>query len=261
MELTSPVDIAKQYVLAVQEYSLLAWRALTNLFSAPSLPRRHHVAGRFDRRRLASPSSSSPVFSPAPCSPCKPRPRFAHFGAISHRRAARRPSMIKELGPVLTSLMVAGRNASGMASELGSMKVTEQLDAMRALGTDPMKKLVTPRVTATIFMLFFLTIISDLMGLGRRLDHLHLVAWPQHRPVLDLRLPEPGLRRHHPGTHQTFLLRLHHRHHRLLLRHEHQGRHAGRGTLHHPGRRRRLRPHPRHRFLHHPLVDGRLSPE
>lgn len=61
--------------------------------------------------------------------------------------------------------MVAGRNASGMASELGSMIVTEQVDAMRALGTDPMKKLVTPRVAATVFMLFFLTIISDLVGL------------------------------------------------------------------------------------------------
>jgi phospholipid/cholesterol/gamma-HCH transport system permease protein len=61
--------------------------------------------------------------------------------------------------------MVAGRNASGMASELGSMIVTEQIDAMRALGTDPMKKLVTPRIVASVFMLFFLTIISDLVGL------------------------------------------------------------------------------------------------
>src|SRR5512133_3963043 len=66
---------------------------------------------------------------------------------------------------VLTGMMVAGRNASGMASELGSMKVTEQIDAMRALGTDPTKKLVTPRVIASVFMLFFLTIISDLVGL------------------------------------------------------------------------------------------------
>src|SRR5919204_280382 len=74
-------------------------------------------------------------------------------------------SMVREIGPVLTGLMVAGRNASGMASELGSMKVTEQIDAMRALGTDPTKKLVTPRLIATIIMLFFLTIISDLFGL------------------------------------------------------------------------------------------------
>src|SRR5258708_4627494 len=74
-------------------------------------------------------------------------------------------SVVRELGPVLTSLMVAGRNASGMASELGSMKVTEQIDAMRALGTDPVQKLVTPRVASTVFMMFFLTIISDLVGL------------------------------------------------------------------------------------------------
>ena len=74
--------------------------------------------------------------------------------------------MVRELGPVLTGLMVAGRNSSGMASELGSMVVTEQIDAMRALGTDPMKKLVTPRVTATVFMLFFLSVISDLVGLA-----------------------------------------------------------------------------------------------
>ena len=58
--------------------------------------------------------------------------------------------MVRELGPLITGLMVAGRNASGMASELGSMIVTEQIDAMRALGTDPTKKLVTPRVVATI---------------------------------------------------------------------------------------------------------------
>ena len=74
--------------------------------------------------------------------------------------------MVRELGPVITGLMVAGRNASGMASELGSMVVTEQIDAMRALGTDPMKKLVTPRVVSTVTMLFFLTIISDAFGIA-----------------------------------------------------------------------------------------------
>ena len=74
--------------------------------------------------------------------------------------------MVKELGPVLTGLMVSGRNASGMASELGSMKVTEQIDAMRALGTDPLRKLVTPRVVASVIMLFFLTILSDAVGIA-----------------------------------------------------------------------------------------------
>jgi len=74
-------------------------------------------------------------------------------------------TLVRELGPVLTALLVAGRNASGIASELGSMRVTEQIDAMRALGTDPVQKLVTPRLVATALMLPLLTIIADFIGL------------------------------------------------------------------------------------------------
>jgi phospholipid/cholesterol/gamma-HCH transport system permease protein len=89
---------------------------------------------------------------------------LAQFGAKAVTGELVSLSMIKELGPVLTGLMVSGRNASGMASELGSMQVTEQIDAMRALGTDPLKKLVTPRLISTVMMLFFLTIVSDALG-------------------------------------------------------------------------------------------------
>lgn len=74
-------------------------------------------------------------------------------------------TLVRELGPVLASLLVAGRNASGIASELGSMRVTEQIDAMRALGTDPIQKLVTPRLIAMAFVLPLLTIIADFLGL------------------------------------------------------------------------------------------------
>src|SRR5690242_10170128 len=74
-------------------------------------------------------------------------------------------TLVRELGPVLSSILVAGRNASGMASELGSMKVTEQIDAMRALGTDPIQKLVTPRLIATCVVLPLLTIIADFVGI------------------------------------------------------------------------------------------------
>jgi ABC transport permease subunit len=74
--------------------------------------------------------------------------------------------MIRELGPVLTGVMVSGRNASSMASELGSMVVTEQIDAMRALGVDPMRKLVTPRLFSSIAMLFFLTILANACGIA-----------------------------------------------------------------------------------------------
>jgi phospholipid/cholesterol/gamma-HCH transport system permease protein len=66
---------------------------------------------------------------------------------------------------VLTGIMVAARNASSMASELGSMVVTEQIDAMRALGVDPMRRLVTPRIFASIAMLMFLTVIADACGI------------------------------------------------------------------------------------------------
>ncbi|MGB7220694.1 MAG: ABC transporter permease [Vicinamibacterales bacterium] len=74
-------------------------------------------------------------------------------------------SMILELGPVLTALMLSGRVGSGIAAELGSMVVTDQINALRALGTDPIRKLVVPRVLAGIFMAPVLTVISDFLGM------------------------------------------------------------------------------------------------
>jgi phospholipid/cholesterol/gamma-HCH transport system permease protein len=74
-------------------------------------------------------------------------------------------SMIKELGPVLTGLMLAGRVGSGIAAELGSMAVTNQINALRALGTDPVRKLVVPRVIAGICMAPVLTVIADTVGM------------------------------------------------------------------------------------------------
>jgi phospholipid/cholesterol/gamma-HCH transport system permease protein len=74
-------------------------------------------------------------------------------------------SMIKELGPVLTALMLTGRIGSGIAAELGSMVVTDQINALRALGTDPIRKLVVPRMLAGFFMAPVLTVISDFVGI------------------------------------------------------------------------------------------------
>ena len=74
-------------------------------------------------------------------------------------------SMVKELGPVLTALMLAGRVSSGIAAELGSMTVTDQINALRALGTDPVRKLVVPRVLAGIVMTPILTVIANTVGL------------------------------------------------------------------------------------------------
>jgi phospholipid/cholesterol/gamma-HCH transport system permease protein len=74
-------------------------------------------------------------------------------------------SMIKELGPVLTALMLSGRIGSGIAAELGSMVVTDQINALRALGTDPVRKLVVPRVLAGFLMAPVLTVVSDFVGI------------------------------------------------------------------------------------------------
>lgn len=87
------------------------------------------------------------------------------FGARSLVGRLVSASMIKELGPVLTALMVTGRVGSGIAAELGSMMVTDQISALRALGTDPIRKLVLPRVLAGVVMMPLLTIISDFVGI------------------------------------------------------------------------------------------------
>ena len=74
-------------------------------------------------------------------------------------------SIVRELGPVLTALIVGGRIGAGMTAELGTMKVTEQIDAMRSMAADPVKKLVAPKLAATLVMLPALTLIGDLLGI------------------------------------------------------------------------------------------------
>ena len=86
------------------------------------------------------------------------------FGATSETGLLVMTSMVREMGPVLTALMLAGRVGSAIAAELGSMIVSEQVDAMRALGTDPIKKLVWPRILALIVMAPALTMLADILG-------------------------------------------------------------------------------------------------
>jgi phospholipid/cholesterol/gamma-HCH transport system permease protein len=89
---------------------------------------------------------------------------FKRFGAESLIGAVVSLSMTRELGPVLTGLMVAGRAGASMAAELGTMKVTEQIDALTTLATNPMKYLVVPRFVASTVMMFFLTILGMMVG-------------------------------------------------------------------------------------------------
>jgi phospholipid/cholesterol/gamma-HCH transport system permease protein len=74
-------------------------------------------------------------------------------------------SLVRELGPVLTALMVGGRVGSGITAELGSMTVTEQVDALRAMAVSPIRRLVVPRVVATVFMMPVLTALADVLGI------------------------------------------------------------------------------------------------
>jgi phospholipid/cholesterol/gamma-HCH transport system permease protein len=155
---------AKLAVYAVQERALLAWNAVRFIVTRPFYPADIVqqmdaigvdslfivvLTGFFTGMVLALQSAAS----------------LASFGETAIIGRLVTGSMIRELGPVLAGLMVAGRVGSGIAAEIGSMRVTEQIDALNTLGTDPIKKLVTPRLIAALVMLPVLTVINDAVGI------------------------------------------------------------------------------------------------
>ncbi|MDV7139569.1 ABC transporter permease [Maribacter sp. TH_r10] len=93
------------------------------------------------------------------------RPTLMEFGAVSWMPNMVGISIVREIGPVITALICAGRIASGIGAELGSMRVTEQIDAMEVSGTNPFKYLVVTRITATTLMLPLLVIFGDMVAL------------------------------------------------------------------------------------------------
>src|SRR5579863_3707011 len=156
-------DAAKTKVLGLQNFALLAWNATRFIFARPfyglDVVQQMDaigvdsvgivvLTGFFTGMVLALQSSNS----------------LAGFGATLFVGRLVSASMIRELGPVLAGLMVAGRVGSGIAAEIGSMRVTEQIDALNTLGTDPIKKLVTPRLVAALIMVPVLTIVNDAVG-------------------------------------------------------------------------------------------------
>jgi phospholipid/cholesterol/gamma-HCH transport system permease protein len=155
---------AKNLVFTVQDYSLFAWQAASNLFRPPV-----YWADLLMQSDIIGVGSATIVVLSGFFTGCvlalQSAATLSQFGATAVTGRFVSFTMIRELGPVLTGIMVSGRNASSMASELGSMVVTEQIDAMRALGVDPMRRLITPRLYASIVMLLFLTIIADFFGI------------------------------------------------------------------------------------------------
>ena len=92
-------------------------------------------------------------------------PTLKSYGAQSQTGYLVAVSLVRELGPVLCALMVTGRVGSAISAELGSMVVSQQIDAMRALGTDPVRKLVWPRLFALLVSLPLLTVLADVLGI------------------------------------------------------------------------------------------------
>jgi len=154
----------KQWIYEVQQFSYLTFRAIAAIFSAPRFRSEMFMqmdaigvgslnivilTGLFTGMVLALQTALS----------------LETFGAKNYVGRVVSLSMVRELGPVLTALMVSGRVGSGIAAELGSMTVTDQINAMRAMGSDPLRKLVVPRLIAGLLMVPLLTVLSDSLGL------------------------------------------------------------------------------------------------
>jgi phospholipid/cholesterol/gamma-HCH transport system permease protein len=157
-------DATKRWVASVQDYSALAYRSLANLATGPRYFQ--DMLDQMDDIGVGSlPIVLMAGFFIGAVLVLQTGAQFVRFGQTALTGDAVAEALVRELGPTLTGILVAGRCASGIASELGSMLVTEQVDAMRAMGTDPSRKLVTPRVLATILVLPLLTALNDFLGL------------------------------------------------------------------------------------------------
>jgi phospholipid/cholesterol/gamma-HCH transport system permease protein len=158
------LDFLKEPILAVQDFFVLTGQALRNIVRRPHYS--DDVVLQMDTIGVGSLLIVVLTgFFAGVVMALQMSRALSTYGQISKTGTLVSITLVRELGPVLTALMMAGRNATGIASELGSMKVTEQIDAMRALGTDPIQKLVTPRLEATSIMMPLLTIISDFVGM------------------------------------------------------------------------------------------------
>jgi phospholipid/cholesterol/gamma-HCH transport system permease protein len=113
------------------------------------------------------------------------RPTLVDFGAVSWLPAMVSVSLVREISPVITALICAGKIGSGIGAELGSMRVTEQIDALQMLETDPVDYLVVPRVLACCIMLPFLTIFALCSGIGGGMMVAYLLYGVPNRIFLD----------------------------------------------------------------------------
>lgn len=158
------MNFFKRALLELQETTLLAAAAARGLFKRPRyVP---EVIAQMDTIGVGSLTiiTLTGFFTGAVLT-LQTYATLAFYGAQDQIGYLVALSLIRELGPVLTALMVTGRVGSAISAELGSMTVSQQIDAMRALGTDPARKLVAPRILALVITLPLLTVIADLVGI------------------------------------------------------------------------------------------------
>src|SRR6476660_3426321 len=159
------MNFATRSLLELQETTLMAARAARGLFKRP-----RYIPETIAQMDAIGVGSLTIIiltgFFTGGVLTVQTFPTLKSYGAQSQTGYLVAISLVRELGPVLCALMVTGRVVSAISAELGSMVVSEQIDAMRALGTDPVRKLVAPRMIALVITLPLLTLIADVMGIA-----------------------------------------------------------------------------------------------
>lgn len=158
------MNVATRALLELQETTLLVARAARGLFKRP-----RYIPETIAQMDAIGVGSLTIIiltgFFTGGVLTLQTFPTLQFYGAQNETGRLVALSLVRELGPVLTALMVTGRVGSAISAELGSMTVSQQIDAMRALGTDPVRKLVAPRLIALLISLPLLTVVADVVGI------------------------------------------------------------------------------------------------
>lgn len=154
----------RRFFIGVTEFFELGFRALFSLWLPPYYPK-DVINHMYSIGVQSIPIVAMSAFFTGMVLALQTGHEMAIFGAKMYVGTLVSFSLIRELGPVLTGLVIAGRVGAGTAAELGSMKVTEQIDAIKAIGVDPIKKLVVTRVVAGFFVIPALTTFAIALGL------------------------------------------------------------------------------------------------
>jgi phospholipid/cholesterol/gamma-HCH transport system permease protein len=158
------MNLLKKFIFDLQEISFLIWHSLFGLRKGPRYP--SEILKQMDSIGVGSlPIVLLTGFFTGGVLVLQLFPTLEYYTVQSETGRSVATTLVRELGPVLSALMVSGRIGSSIAAELGSMVVSQQIEAMRALGSDPSRKLVAPRLVALVLLLPLLTVGADVVGI------------------------------------------------------------------------------------------------